>query len=215
VGEGRRGGADMALQSREDLDTLSDFCGLFGWAKIKVIGLRYEEISAVKSRQATAAEVAEAFSTVKFGAGREVNVPTAGKMITIWKKMKGCKEPSELIMTSLAEWGRTSFFEEWTKLDVLLAKCSTPTEIQWAFEMLYHTRKAKLRTSNYSRDELQKKKTSDFLEQKWNNRIQNKKSKIMKRDPNGNQQNHTSLPMHEILLLIFGILIKFMDYLVI
>lgn len=71
--------------------------------------------------------------------------------------MKGCKEASEIIMTSLAEWGRTSFFEDWTKLDVLLSKCSTPTEIQWAFEMLYHTRKAKLRTSNYSRDELQKK----------------------------------------------------------
>jgi len=78
--------------------------------------------------------------------------------------MKGCKEASEIIMTSLAEWGRTSFFEDWTKLDVLLSKCSTPTEIQWAFEMLYHTRKAKLRTSNYSRDELQKK-TSDLF--KW------------------------------------------------
>jgi hypothetical protein len=76
---------DMALQSREDLDTLGDFCGLFGWAKIKVIGLRYQEISAIKSRPATAAEVAEAFGTVKFGAGREVNIPTAGKMITIWK----------------------------------------------------------------------------------------------------------------------------------
>jgi hypothetical protein len=120
---------DMALQSREDLDTLGDFCGLFGWAKIKVIGLRYQEISAIKSRPATAAEVAEAFGTVKFGAGREVNIPTAGKMITIWKKLKGCKEASEIIMTSLAEWGRTSFFEDWTKLDVLLSKCSTPTVV--------------------------------------------------------------------------------------
>ena len=79
---------EQSIQSREDLDTLSDFCGLFGWCKIKLIGLRFDELTAKKGGAncpATPGEVARSFAKIRFGDGREVTESSCRKIITMWK----------------------------------------------------------------------------------------------------------------------------------
>eukprot|EP00974_Lingulodinium_polyedra_P040012 3839573-Lingulodinium_polyedra.AAC.1 len=77
----------MALQWREDVDTISDHCGLHGWAKIRVIGLKRDSLKE-QGLPCSAEAVANTVQAIRWGVGREVTPGSATKMLTIWGKLR-------------------------------------------------------------------------------------------------------------------------------
>ena len=81
---------DMALSKREEVGTLREFCGLTGWQRIVVVGMKRGGLR-IAGHPCGPADVAKALSQVKWGPGREVSAAAAEKIIPILESGRpGC-----------------------------------------------------------------------------------------------------------------------------
>lgn len=80
------------------------------------------------------ADVAESFSTITWGNGRELTTAVVEKILAVWSRINNVPRASAIIQTSFMYYGRSSLFDEWSKLQTILQKCTSDKDVVWTLE---------------------------------------------------------------------------------
>ncbi len=141
---------------REEVETLYEYCGITGWNKIALIGHTRDELA--KSGPPPSVEaILKALAKIRWGRDRALTEAIVTKSLTVFTKMRDCPGAVEWVQRAHAYWGRGSPWEEWTKLNALLAQCKSNSEILWCMQTIVSEKLTGKRTENYSVNELTKK----------------------------------------------------------
>jgi hypothetical protein len=147
---------DLSLSYRERLDDMAEFLGLTGWNRIVVIGGRRDALRAA-GLPSSATDVAKALEKVSWASGKDVTRDTASKCLTIWDRLANLPDAIEVVMNAQAYYGRSSPYEDWTKLSVIISACRSNAELIWVMQTILAERVHGKRNDNYANAELQKK----------------------------------------------------------
>ena len=130
-----------ALSLREDIEVLREYVGLTGWHRIVVVGSKRDELRSAVSRAVKAEEVAQALATVRWAPGREITVTVAEKLILLYDKFASSAPVVALIAKAQRVLGRSSPFEEYSKLLVIAGKSLCIDETLWIMSFMFEDQK--------------------------------------------------------------------------
>ena len=100
--------------SREELETLAEYCGLTGWQRICLVGHKRDALRRQNMPHGSE-DVLRALKDVRWSPDNEMSNHVVQKSLTIWNKIAENKDIERAINTAHQIWGRKSLFEDWTK----------------------------------------------------------------------------------------------------
>ena len=146
---------DLSLRKREEVEDLREFCGINGWNRVVTIG-RKRDVLRRDSAPHSKEDVSAALSHLNWGVGREVTPGAVQAALTMYDKVNPLPGVAALIHDSFGHWGRSSPFEDPTRLNHIL-KAGNGDEMLWVIQTILEETKHGRRSENYSCAELARK----------------------------------------------------------
>ena len=132
---------NLSVSLREELPTLSEYCGLTGWDRIMLIGMKRDELRRA-GKPHGAADVTAALSVagIKWGPGRKMTEELVAKSLAIWDKVRLTSKLVDIIQLAKAHLGTDSPFEDWTRLSMVSNKCTNVDDFAWVLDTMLQER---------------------------------------------------------------------------
>ena len=146
---------DLSLRKREEVEDLREFCGINGWNRIVTIGRKRDALQRDKAPHSKE-DVSKALSHINWGIGREVSPSAVQAALTMYDKVSPIPGVEVLLHESFGLWGRSSPFEDPTRLSHFL-EVGTREELLWVLHTIIEEKKHGRRLENYSCAELARK----------------------------------------------------------
>ena len=146
---------DLSLRKREEVEDLREFCGINGWNRVLTIGRKRDALRRSNAPHSKD-DVSAALAHIRWGAGREVTPGSVQAALTMYDKVNPLPGLAALIHESFGYWGRSSPFEDTTRLNHIL-KAGTGDELVWVTQTIMEEKTHGRRTDNYSCAELARK----------------------------------------------------------
>lgn len=120
------------------------------------MGAKRDELKTAFKRVVKCDEIARALRSVRWAAGKEMSADTCETLVRLYDRLAGSTEVVSLIKRAQAALGRSSPFEEHSKLLVVLGRCSNMEEVLWVLQSMFLD-VTQQKVDNFSKAELNKK----------------------------------------------------------